>query len=372
MSVYTKDDVVSKLRGLVDSQERIIYHRKRAAESVDTWFEELRKCTSSKKLTMLYLCNDIVQNSKRRGEEFVRLFGNVLPAAISHIYRHGTVAIQNKTLRVLGIWEERHIYPSSFIQEIKASLGIAQGSSTPSRRALPTAVKADSEETHPHTHLLTNNSQLKDVANALALAKQAEKRKDEVLANTPKELLDPGEGIIVQIDDPTKQTECQTLFSEINKRLSEEIDAKQRLVGCLHSLAKHFELQLGGLENMRSEYQGRADALLSAAAGPVLLEGYSESSPPFDQIQATMALSSLLQSVKETTTASVPSEMWSTPPAGGLLADPGMPQGFLSLSHPDEQSDISALVDTGALAALTHDDSAGLCESEWIFPNPGL
>jgi len=39
---------------------------------------------SSKKLTFLFLANDVLQNGKRKGTEFLGEFKHVLPAAFQH------------------------------------------------------------------------------------------------------------------------------------------------------------------------------------------------------------------------------------------------------------------------------------------------
>ncbi len=38
--------------------------------------------STSKKLAFLHLANDIIQNSKRKGEDYTRAFQKVLPEAI--------------------------------------------------------------------------------------------------------------------------------------------------------------------------------------------------------------------------------------------------------------------------------------------------
>jgi len=43
---------------------------------------------SSRKLTFLYLANDVIQNSKRKGPEFTREFESVLVDAFSHVARY--------------------------------------------------------------------------------------------------------------------------------------------------------------------------------------------------------------------------------------------------------------------------------------------
>ena len=42
---------------------------------------------SSRKLTFLYLANDVIQNSKKKGPEFTRDFEGVLVDACSHVAR---------------------------------------------------------------------------------------------------------------------------------------------------------------------------------------------------------------------------------------------------------------------------------------------
>lgn len=43
---------------------------------------------SNRKLTFLYLANDVIQNSKRKGPEFTREFESVLVDAFSHVARY--------------------------------------------------------------------------------------------------------------------------------------------------------------------------------------------------------------------------------------------------------------------------------------------
>lgn len=43
---------------------------------------------SSRKLTFLYLANDVIQNSKKKGPEFTKDFESVLVDACSHVARY--------------------------------------------------------------------------------------------------------------------------------------------------------------------------------------------------------------------------------------------------------------------------------------------
>lgn len=55
---------------------------------------------SSRKLTFLYLANDVIQNSKRKGPEFTREFESVLVDAFSHVARYVAVFPQLSSLEI--------------------------------------------------------------------------------------------------------------------------------------------------------------------------------------------------------------------------------------------------------------------------------
>jgi hypothetical protein len=66
-----------------------IFHRRRAKRVVDTWEKQFNNATTDKKVSFLYLSNDILQNSKRKGSEFVNEFWRVLPGLLKDFYENG-------------------------------------------------------------------------------------------------------------------------------------------------------------------------------------------------------------------------------------------------------------------------------------------
>lgn len=48
----------------------------------------------SRKLTFLYLANDVIQNSKRKGPEFTQDFAPVIVDAFKHVYRSDLTLLQ--------------------------------------------------------------------------------------------------------------------------------------------------------------------------------------------------------------------------------------------------------------------------------------
>ncbi|KAJ0260727.1 Uncharacterized protein HA466_0039900 [Hirschfeldia incana] len=66
----------------------------------------------SQKVPLLYLANDILQNSKRQGNEFVQEFWNVLPKAVKDIVSQGDDRGKGVVSRLVKIWEERRVFGS--------------------------------------------------------------------------------------------------------------------------------------------------------------------------------------------------------------------------------------------------------------------
>jgi regulator of Ty1 transposition protein 103 len=141
MSAYTEEVLVDKLSKLTNTQQSIqtlshwvMYHRKRCAQSIQVWDREIYKATKERKLVFLYLANDIMQTSRKKGGEFIREFGRVLPGAIMHIYRECDLEDKKAVQRVIKIWEERKVFPTEYVDSVRKSIlgvssNIAKGDS---------------------------------------------------------------------------------------------------------------------------------------------------------------------------------------------------------------------------------------------------
>ena len=82
-----------KIKKLTNSQQSIeslslwiIYHSKFYKNSVKIWEEEIQKVSPSQQLTLLYVCNDVLQNSRKKTQNFINSFSDILPDVIEKIY----------------------------------------------------------------------------------------------------------------------------------------------------------------------------------------------------------------------------------------------------------------------------------------------
>lgn len=61
----------------------------KAKHVVETWGRQFHCAPREQRLAYLYLANDILQNSRRKGSEFVGEFWKVLPEALRDVIENG-------------------------------------------------------------------------------------------------------------------------------------------------------------------------------------------------------------------------------------------------------------------------------------------
>ncbi|XP_056129740.1 regulation of nuclear pre-mRNA domain-containing protein 1B isoform X2 [Lampris incognitus] len=150
MSSFSESALEKKLSELSNSQQSvqtlslwIIHHRKHSSLIVKVWHRELKKAKSSRKLTFLYLANDVIQNSKKKGPEFTKDFESVLVDACSHVASDADESCKKHMERLLNIWKERSLYRSDFIQQLKLAI---EDSNSPKPAVVTTNSKVIAEE----------------------------------------------------------------------------------------------------------------------------------------------------------------------------------------------------------------------------------
>lgn len=117
---FTGATLAEKLTKLNVSQQSIetlshwcIFHRKKAREIVETWAKKFHETPREQRVPFLYLANDILQNSRRKGPEFVNEFWTVLPRVLREVVdSSGDESIKNAAYRLVDIWEERRVFGS--------------------------------------------------------------------------------------------------------------------------------------------------------------------------------------------------------------------------------------------------------------------
>ncbi|KAI3444229.1 hypothetical protein Pfo_000894 [Paulownia fortunei] len=116
---FNENLLTEKLSKLNSSQQSIeslsrwcISHRKKAKQVVETWETLFKSAPQEQRVSFLYLANDILQNSRRKGSEFVNEFWKVLPTTLKGVYDSGEENCRKVASRLVDIWEERKVFGS--------------------------------------------------------------------------------------------------------------------------------------------------------------------------------------------------------------------------------------------------------------------
>lgn len=127
---YTDDAALSKLSALNDTQDSIataaqwfLFHRKHAERTVQLWLGRLKESPSSKRLTLIYLANEVAQQSKvRRKDDFVQALSPVIADAMTLAYRGASQEVQHRLLRVLDVWKQRTVFDENVLVETEGHI----------------------------------------------------------------------------------------------------------------------------------------------------------------------------------------------------------------------------------------------------------
>ncbi|KAM6549532.1 hypothetical protein CsatB_021208 [Cannabis sativa] len=118
-SAFNPQILVEKLAKLNNSQTSIetlshwcIFHMNKARQVVETWDRQFHCAPRDQRLAFLYLANDILQNSRRKGSEFVGEFWKVLPDALRDLMDNGDEFGRTAAQRLVNIWDERKVFGS--------------------------------------------------------------------------------------------------------------------------------------------------------------------------------------------------------------------------------------------------------------------
>lgn len=133
---FSPEILNKKLDSLQETQDSIVtisqwvlFHHKHCQESAQLWSDYiLGKCdSSSKRLSLLYLCNDVVQQARhKRKSEFIIQFSKVLPNVLNNIYSTLDTTIRLKVDRLINVWEQRSVFQQSDIKEMRNAVELSK------------------------------------------------------------------------------------------------------------------------------------------------------------------------------------------------------------------------------------------------------
>lgn len=226
MSVYSETGLRAKFESLENTtlsitglSQWLLYHWKRHSESVDIWKREYFAALPHRKLLFLYVANDVLQEGRKRGDDFILDFQAILAECIFHLYSVCETEDCDKCSRLLNIWEDRLVFPSQLLDEIRRASEIALRDYPLHQRELaPIEARID------NTRVTTN--QFKPVA----ATKQKQARPNNNTAITME--IDDGETVPVTLESALAEL-IRTL-----KELHQSTTKKAELENFVHGLSK--------------------------------------------------------------------------------------------------------------------------------------
>ncbi|XP_014671850.1 PREDICTED: regulation of nuclear pre-mRNA domain-containing protein 2-like [Priapulus caudatus] len=241
-AALSEDSLVKKLMGVLNTQDSvqtmslwILHHKANHEQIVEIWLKVLKKAKIPHRLTMYYVANDVVQNCKKKhAVMFLSAFQSVLRDATVFV-RDSSIKV--KIERILKIWEERGVFESDFVEELRAIL-----SKTKSLPAVDAKILADFKPTQL-IESIVNYKRLESEAE-LRQKQVASLRVDATNAEILKQLKDRSGGklFVQEFEDSGKKLESfvEALTNEIAQEsaMLEQLEQSQIFYDTQYSEAK--------------------------------------------------------------------------------------------------------------------------------------
>jgi hypothetical protein len=146
--------------------------------AVVEWRNALHQARQDQHLPLLYVANEVLQNSKRnRGSKFLEAFSPVLGQALVHIVGQRREVVE-KVRRTVKIWGERHVFSVRFVNELLKGLEPYRGNggpTTPSSVSSPTPLNptfsplAQTPESPQQTSTTGSSTKIVDVDREMSM-----------------------------------------------------------------------------------------------------------------------------------------------------------------------------------------------------------
>ncbi|GMH24196.1 hypothetical protein Nepgr_026039 [Nepenthes gracilis] len=281
LCLFSEQILADKLSKLNSTQQCIetlshwcIFHRGKAEVVVATWNKQFHSSQMVQKVPLLYLANDILQNSKRKGNEFVTEFWKVLPAALKDVIEQGNDHGKNIVCRLVNIWEERRVFGSQAQNLKDVMLGEELPPPLEFSKKRSRSVKIVRRDSRSIRTKLSIGSSAEKIVSAMHLV-LSEHSNEDVEMNKCKSVVNHVRKIEKDVDiacsqakDPKRKTLAEELEEEENtlKHCIEKLKLVEanRLV-LVTRLREALHEQESELENVRTQMQV-AQALVEEAS----------------------------------------------------------------------------------------------------------
>jgi len=294
MAGFTDQALMQKFSELNNSANSIqqlsiwlIHHRKHFQTIVKTWFKELIRVNKDRKLTFMYLANDVVQNAKKKHPEYPKEFGVHMKKVFEHL---AAINFDEKTIKSIGrlinIWSDRQIFDDkrqkemSFLWQNKAGMAAAAKKRPGTPPDPPPQAKVLKDEKTPikeekspiKTPNSTERRKSKPLNERLSESKigdldqqdEDEELFDDVTNLSPNQAGSPGSG------DPPEPEELIKALQELENSASSDAVVREKIARLPPEVS-----EVAHLGKLESSQEGQR-LLVQVEEATQLLDGYNE------------------------------------------------------------------------------------------------
>lgn len=146
---FSTASFTKKLASLQETQDSIVtisqwvlFHHRHSDEIAKLWasYTVLKGQLLAKKLSLLYLCNDVVQQAKHKKKaEFLVAFSSVLPEVLNAVYAALDHLIKAKVDRLINVWEQRNVFQNTDIAGFRKAVDLSKNNKLLEKASEPAA-----------------------------------------------------------------------------------------------------------------------------------------------------------------------------------------------------------------------------------------
>jgi len=240
-----------KLAELRESQKEIqamsaycIHHRVHFRVMVRVWYKNLKGLSLGRKLSAMYLVNDVVQNSRKKGPEFAKEFGTVMRRVFEHL---ATGDLDERTIasitKLVGVWQERQIFEKKVLQEVTAVWDVKRGKvpdgGPPAKRRASSGSAPPTEAERRKSREMAEIADIDDLleSSMVTPATAAQGLAEESLVLSPRQGGSPGSG------DPPEPEELIKALQDLENSASSDATVRERIAKLPPAVSEVARLQ---------------------------------------------------------------------------------------------------------------------------------
>lgn len=176
-----------------------------------------------RKLVFMYLANDVIQNSKKKGPEYSESFSTTLGKSFKDIaHRCGDEKTCKSLDRILKIWDERGVYDSEKIKEWTANLGKRFSASAPTPKEIKKKEETPSRKRksdEPSTSSTNGSEKKKQKVPTPSKAKVVEVNGEKHVTLSPQ----------LPVGDPPEAEELIKMLQDLEEAASSDAVTRERI-----------------------------------------------------------------------------------------------------------------------------------------------